>query len=186
MARTAFTLPATCVGRAGKIYMQSRGLGIEAQPHRDLTQAVGHAIVVQPIFGDEITSRHGAQLRSHQPFGIVEQLFDQCLQLPFAVLLYQLQHALFADAASTDLRLQVAFAFLGGAHVEQNQVQHLAIDAAATHNPYRRDANALLKNFVGGSHRSGERSSHVRMVGAIGNIERSLILPGEKDRQAPW
>ena len=183
MARTALTLPATWARGAGKIHIQGRGLGVESQANSNLAQAVGHTIVIQPILSAEITSRHAAQLRPHQALGIIEQLFDQCLQLRFTVLLYQLEHALLADAASSDLRLQVALAFFGGAHVQQNQVQHLAIDSAAAHDSDGRDANAFLENFVGRSHRSSECSSHVRMVGAIRNIEGSLVLPGQKDRQ---
>jgi hypothetical protein len=58
--------------RAGKIHIQGRGLGVEAQPHGYLAQAVGHAIVIQPILRAEITRRHAAQLRPHQPLGIVQ------------------------------------------------------------------------------------------------------------------
>ena len=186
MARTAFTLPATWAEEPAKSTSTEAASGIEAQSNCDLAQAIGHAVVVQPILRAEIAGGHGAQFRAHQPLGIIEQLLDQRLQLRFAVLLYQLQHPLLADAAGANLRLQVAFALFRGAHVEQNQVQHLAIDLAAAHNPYWRDADALLKNFVCRSHRSGKGSSHVRMVGAVGNIEGGLIHVPAKRPEAPW
>src|ERR1700679_3906524 len=92
-----------------------------------------------------------------------------------ALFFYQLHYALLADPAGANLGLQIAFALLRGTHVEENQVQHFAIDFTAAHNAYGRDPDAFLKNLAGRSHRSGKGSSHVRMVGAVGNIEGRVI-----------
>jgi hypothetical protein len=122
MARTAFTLPATWAEEPAKSTSNERRLRVEAQPNRDPAQVIGYAIVVQPVLGAEVAGRHGAQLRAHQALGVIEQLLDQRVQLRFAVLLHQLEHALLADAAGAHLRFQVAFTLLCGAHVQQDQV----------------------------------------------------------------
>jgi len=77
--------------------------------------------------------------------------------------------------------MEITLAFLWGAHVEQDQIEHLAIDFAAAHDANGRNANPLLKDFVRRSHRSWESSAYVGVMSAVGDIESRALHSLQKD-----
>jgi hypothetical protein len=55
----------------GKVHVHFAGFRVEVQSHCDFHRSIRNAIVVQPVFGAEVTGRHGAQLRTHQSLGVI-------------------------------------------------------------------------------------------------------------------
>ena len=101
-----------------------------------------------------------------------------------AVAFREVQDALFADAACTDLRFEVALAFLRRAHIEQDEVEHLAVELAAAHDADRRNANAFLEYLGRRAHGAGKGAAHIRMMRAVGDVEgRFGRRVGEEDGQ---
>ena len=105
------------------------------------------------------------------------------MQFAGVVLVRKLLDALLAHAACADLRLQIALAFTGRAHVEQNQVEHLAVKFAAAHNAHRRDSNAFLKNLFRRAHGASEPAAHIRVMGACGDVEGGRAAAMQEDRK---
>ncbi len=95
---------------------------IEAQLDRNLSRDIADSVIVQPILGLKIPSRHRSKLRTHQSLGVVQQLFDQAEELRLAIFLPKLEHSPLTHSTGADLRLQIAFALPGGANIQQDQV----------------------------------------------------------------
>ncbi len=73
--------------------------------------------------------------------------------------------------AGRDLRPQVAFAFLRGAHIVEQHRQYIRIHRAPPHQFHRRDAHALLIDFAAKPHRAGISPAHIGMMRPRSNIE---------------
>ena len=186
MARTAFTLPATCGDEPAKSTCDRRRLGIDPQPHRNPDRLVGHAVVVQPVFRAELARGHRAQLGAHQPLGVIEQLVDPAR----AALPCHTSPPVRRMRCSPTRQAPICASRSPSrssrcAHVQQNQVEHLAIDLSAAHNPHRRNANALLKNLVRRSHRSRKPAAHIGVMRAIGNVKRRRACRRAETPAAP-
>ena len=78
---------------AGEVDMHAARLRIESEPHRDLARLIRYAIAVEPVLGAELAVRHCSQLRTHQAFGVIEQVIDERLQFLLAELLRELRIA---------------------------------------------------------------------------------------------
>jgi hypothetical protein len=151
--------------------------------HSNPACVIRHAIVVQPVLRAKHTIWHLPQLGAHQPLGVVEQFLDQRLQFACTVLLDHFEHAQLSYAARSDLRIQIAFAFARRAHIQQNQIEDLALYLASPHNAYRRDANPFLKNFGPRAHRSCKCAAHIRMMRTIRHVKRRLAALIHEDGQ---
>src|ERR1700678_1135951 len=76
-----------------------------------------------------------------------------------------------ANLAGTNLGRQIAFALRGRAHVEQNQRENLAVDAATADDANGRNTQPFLEDLASRPHRPGKGSSNVSMVRTCGHIE---------------
>ena len=93
------------------------GCGIDLEAHGDFARVAGDAVAVEKVFGAECAGGHGAQLGAHQALGVIEQLVDEGVESVLAVFFREFEDALLADAACTDLRIEIAFALVGRADV---------------------------------------------------------------------
>ena len=65
--------------------------------------------------------------------------------------------------------LEIPAPFVPATNVRENQLHHVRVNLAITHNAYGRDAHAFAVNVRSHSHRTRRRAANVRMVRAIGN-----------------
>ncbi|MND93854.1 hypothetical protein D3C80_860560 [compost metagenome] len=108
-----------------------------------------------------VAVRHVAQQRAHVAVGHVLQLGDAGAHLLDAILGHQLQQVALADAAGAVLGVDVALLVGAGAHVGEQQVEHVLAALAVGPQLDRRNAQALGVDFLGvrvvaGRHRAAD------------------------------
>ena len=92
-----------------------------------------------------------------------------CCACREAVARDDLAQARLAGALGGDLGVEVAAAFVGGAHVAEEEVEDGAVEAAAVVELDRRDDDAFLGELFGEGHRAGRDAADVGVVGAGGD-----------------
>ena len=138
------------------------------------------AVVVEAILEVVAAVRQGREAAPHEALGIVLQLRRPLGNFRRSVLGQRLQQAPLAYPVRGDLRAQVAAAFLGRAHVGQDQSEQSLVVLAVPNQSNRRYAQPLLKNLGSQRHGAGHHAADVGVVSARGQVERWRVAAARK------
>ena len=98
--------------------------------------------------------------------GVGDHLLESGEDGVFATAFYKLSDALFGDVVRGDLGAQVAAPEVGGAHVGEQEVEHVLDVFAGAHQTNRGDDQALLVDLARvARHGAGTHTPDVRVVG---------------------
>ena len=144
--------------------------------------ALALRIAVEKILGFIAARGQPVDRRAKTLFREIEICGDGCCRVVRAIALEQLQHALHADIVGSELRFQVADALVRRARVEQDDVDHVAVEHAGAHDAHRRNPQTFLIDAL--AHRGfrpGHHAADVRVMRDVGD-ERHDSLPDEHRR----
>ena len=124
-------------------------------------------------------------LGAHLALGAMAHLVDRLLHDAGAVAVDQRRQPLLAGGERGGLRLDVADALVGDAHVAHQDGQDLLVHLALLPELYRRQAQAFLLHF-GGAGREAARhhAADIRPVAGVGEPGEQLALVEERLHEA--
>ena len=147
-------------------------IGMNGHRRRDLYRTAGDAIVVEIVFGAISSRWKPSNGRAHHALAVILERRHISPQRWQPILRRQLEQALLAAFDRHDLGQKIALALHRSSHIGQNQVQQLAIHAAAAHQQHGRNPDAFLIDLARQWHGARAHSSDVGMMRAIRYIKR--------------